>query len=172
MLRLVSSKTQDRNDVWKPSKPCHVLWKNVASALEGFTLIFNRTLPFIIIITKKMHFISKDWLFNSQYYCLYIYIPSYTQLYQCWGYFCPMHKDAKIFENHLNPCILVFFEKLSPSALRWVPICQGFRDFSGFLHHLCIGQLSHQQHKVKISIGSTNKFRVQRKPMLCLVMCI
>ena len=24
------------------------------------------------------------------------------------GYFCPKHKDAKIFEKHLNPIILVF----------------------------------------------------------------
>ena len=24
------------------------------------------------------------------------------------GYFLPKHKDAKIFENHLNPVMLVF----------------------------------------------------------------
>ena len=27
---------------------------------------------------------------------------------QCWGYFPPKNKDAKIFERHLNPIILVF----------------------------------------------------------------
>ena len=32
-------------------------------------------------------------------------------------------KDAKIFENHLNPVMLVFIGKLSRSTLRWVPIC-------------------------------------------------
>ena len=28
--------------------------------------------------------------------------------FQCWGYFCPKDKDAKVFENHLNPVMLVF----------------------------------------------------------------
>ena len=33
------------------------------------------------------------------------HVPGY-----CWGYFRPKHKDAKNFENHLNPVILVFIE--------------------------------------------------------------
>ena len=33
-------------------------------------------------------------------------------------YFGPKHKDATIFGNHLNPVIMVFTEKLSPSTLR------------------------------------------------------
>ena len=32
------------------------------------------------------------------------------------------HK-AKIFENHLNPVMLVFIGKLLLSAFGWVPIC-------------------------------------------------
>ena len=28
--------------------------------------------------------------------------------FQCLDYFCSKHNDAKIFENHLNPVILVF----------------------------------------------------------------
>ena len=28
--------------------------------------------------------------------------------FQCWGYFCPKRKEAKIFENYLNPVMLVF----------------------------------------------------------------
>ena len=34
------------------------------------------------------------------------------------GYFCPKHKDAKIFINHLNPVKLVFIGMLSLSALK------------------------------------------------------
>ena len=34
------------------------------------------------------------------------------------GYFCPKYKDAKIFENYLNPVMLVFIGKLSLSTLR------------------------------------------------------
>ena len=56
-------------------------------------------------------------------------------------YIRPMHKNAKIFENHLNPVMLVFIWKLSLSTLRWVPICQGFGDFSGFLHHFVLMEL-------------------------------
>ena len=33
------------------------------------------------------------------------------------GYFHPKQKDAKIFENHLKPVMLVFIGKLSPSTL-------------------------------------------------------
>ena len=31
-------------------------------------------------------------------------------LFQCWGFFYPKYKDAKLFENHLNPVMLVFIE--------------------------------------------------------------
>ena len=55
-----------------------------------------------------------------------------------WGYLRPKHKDAKILENHLNPVMLVFIGKLLLSTLRWVPICRGFSDLSGFLHHLVL----------------------------------
>ena len=58
-----------------------------------------------------------------------------------------MHKNAKIFENHLNPVMLVFIWKLSLSALRWVVICQGFGDFLFFFVSFRIGQISQQQHK-------------------------
>ena len=29
---------------------------------------------------------------------------------QSWGHFHPKHKDAKIFEKHLNPIMLVFIK--------------------------------------------------------------
>ena len=62
--------------------------------------------------------------------------------FQCWGYFHFKHMDEKIFVNHLNPVILVFIRQLSQSTLRWVPICQGFRDFSGFLHYLVLAKIA------------------------------
>ena len=52
--------------------------------------------------------------------------------FQCWGHFRPKHKDAKIFESHLNLVMFVLIVKLSLSTLRWVPICQGFSHFSVF----------------------------------------
>ena len=53
-----------------------------------------------------------------------------------------MHKDAKIFENHLNSVMLLLIGKLSLSTLRWVPVCQDFSHFSGFLHQYVLAQLA------------------------------
>ena len=47
--------------------------------------------------------------------------------------FCPKQKNTRFLKKHWNPVILLFIWKLSPSTLRWVPICQGFSNFSGFL---------------------------------------
>ena len=69
-------------------------------------------------------------------------------------------KDANIFENHLNPVMLVFHLDSSywvlsdvypwPKPWHMGPMCQGFGHFSAFLHHfVSIGQISHQQHKGK-----------------------
>ena len=41
-------------------------------------------------------------------------------------------KEAKIFENHLNPVMLVLIGKLSLSTLGWVPMCQVAAIFSFF----------------------------------------
>ena len=54
---------------------------------------------------------------------------------------CPKHKDAQIIENHLNPAMLVFIGKHLLSTLRWVPLCQGFNHFSGYLHHFELAKL-------------------------------
>ena len=58
-------------------------------------------------------------------------------------------EGAKIFENHLYTVLLVFIGKLSRSNLRWIPICQGFSDFSGLLHHFVIGNLATRSIRVK-----------------------
>ena len=60
-----------------------------------------------------------------------------------------MHKDAKFFENHPNPVLLVFIEKFSLSTLRWVPMCQGFSHFSGFLHNFVLAKLATSSISVK-----------------------
>ena len=49
------------------------------------------------------------------------------------------HKE--FFETYLNYVILVFIGKLSLSTLRWIPICQGSSDFSGFLPHFVLAKL-------------------------------
>ena len=48
----------------------------------------------------------------------------------------------KDFENYLNPVLLVFIEKLILSTVGWVPMCQGFSNFSGFLHHFVLAKLA------------------------------
>ena len=65
------------------------------------------------------------------------------------GYFSPKLNDANIFENHLNPVMLVFIRKLSLSTFKWVPIYQGFGHFSGFLHHFVLVKLVASSIRVK-----------------------
>ena len=38
--------------------------------------------------------------------------------------------------------MLVFIGKRSLSSLRWVPMCQGFNSYSGFLHHFAMAKLA------------------------------
>ena len=52
------------------------------------------------------------------------------------GLLSSIAQGCKVFENHLNPVMLVLIGKLSLSTLRWVPIVS-----------FCIDQLIHQQHK-------------------------
>ena len=69
--------------------------------------------------------------------------------YAAWCYIHPMHKNAKIFENHLNPVMLVLIWKLSRSTLRWVPICHGLSNFSAFSHHFVLAKLATSRIRVK-----------------------
>ena len=49
-----------------------------------------------------------------------------------------------------KPChVGILIGELSLKPLRWVPMCQVFGHFSGFLHHFVFGRISHQQHKGK-----------------------
>ena len=58
------------------------------------------------------------------------------------GFFYPKYNDTKIFENPLNPVMLVFIGKLLLSAIRWVLIREGFCHLSGFLHYLVLAKLT------------------------------
>ena len=46
--------------------------------------------------------------------------------------------------------MLVFIGKLSLSSLRWVPMCQGFSQFPGFLHHSVLAKLATSIIRLKI----------------------
>ena len=58
-------------------------------------------------------------------------------------------KGPKDFWKPSKPFMLVFIGKLSPSTLRWVPMCQGFTHFSGLLHHFILAKLATSSIKVK-----------------------
>ena len=61
--------------------------------------------------------------------------------------FIQQHKNAKIFEN---PVMLVYIGKLLRSGLRCIPMCQGFGNFSGFLHHFVLAKLATSSISVKV----------------------
>ena len=76
--------------------------------------------------------------------------------FQCWGFIRPMHKNANIFENHLNPVMLVFIWKLSLGTFRWVPIYQGLGDFSGFYHYFVLVELATSSKRVMMETWCTH----------------
>ena len=58
-------------------------------------------------------------------------------------------KTQWFFENHLNPVMLEFIEKPSPSILRWASRYQGFSDFSCFLHYFVLAKLATSSIRVE-----------------------
>ena len=91
----------------------------------------------------------------------------------CWGYFRLMHKKANNNENHQNQVMWVLIWKHSLSTLRWVPICQGFSDFSGFLHYFILTKLATSSIRVKtrhlhvILLGLYNGTPYQHQTVCC-----
>ena len=73
---------------------------------------------------------------------------------QCSGYFRPMHKNANIFENHRNPAMLVLIG-YAWSTLRWVPIFQGFSNFSWFLHYFILANFGTSSIRVNIRLSTS-----------------
>ena len=68
---------------------------------------------------------------------------------QCWGYSVQSAKKQDVWKPS-KPCHVGIHWRalcLWLSTLRWVPLCQGFSHFSGFLHHFVFVKISHQQHK-------------------------
>ena len=64
-----------------------------------------------------------------------------------WGYFPPKYRSAKIFENHLNPVMLVSIGWLSLQYSKMSTHVPGFQLYFRFFASFCIGQISQQQHK-------------------------
>ena len=66
---------------------------------------------------------------------LYSHLLILIEPLQCWGFYLPKHKDAKIKKNTLKPChVGTHWKSLAENSqmIRWVPICQGFSHFSNF----------------------------------------
>ena len=55
----------------------------------------------------------------------------------------------KVLRNIWTLVVLVLIRKLSLITLRWVPICQSFSHFSGFLHHCLLVKLATSSIRVK-----------------------
>ena len=70
-----------------------------------------------------------------------------TKPFQCWDYFCPKHKNAKIFETHLNPVMFGIHLKDLAEYSQMSTQVPGFQSFSSFFASFCTGQISHLQHK-------------------------
>ena len=56
---------------------------------------------------------------------------------------CSKHKDAKVFENHLNPVTLIFIGKALPEYPQMSNHMPGFRSIFQVFASFCIGQISH-----------------------------
>ena len=83
-----------------------------------------------------------------------IIIDRRTLPFQCWDFFRPKHKDAKILENNLNHVMLVFIRYFSLSTLRWVPMFHVFSHFLKlFLHHFVLAKLTTSSIRVESSVN-------------------
>ena len=72
-------------------------------------------------------------------------------------------QGRNVFENHLNPAMLVFIGKLSVSTLRLVPICLGFSHFSGFCIILYLDKLDTSSIRVDKNIKSLIEIEINIK---------
>ena len=72
----------------------------------------------------------------------------FKPFYAIKGYFHPKYKDSKVFDNHLNPVMLVFIELLSLSTQMSTHLL-GFQSFSAFLHHFVLAKLASSSLRVK-----------------------
>ena len=68
-------------------------------------------------------------------------------------YFHPKHKDTTIFENHLNPAMLVFIEQLSLSEHSQLSThVPEFQSFFKFLHNFVMAKLATSSIRVNSRI--------------------
>ena len=69
--------------------------------------------------------------------------------FQCWGYSHPKPKDAKIFENHLNPVMLGIHLKALAEFSHLSTHLPGSSHFPGFFHHFVLAKLATSSIRVK-----------------------
>ena len=81
-----------------------------------------------IILKISLTILSDSWLHGS-----------FFEPFQCWDYFCQKHKNAKIFQNHLNTVML---------EIHWIVLAEysqmsthvpGFRSFFRIFASFYIG---------------------------------
>ena len=111
-----------------------------------------------------------EWLLDGSWAYLRIWFRVYLidyKLLNCWLYwelhinpsnakatFVQSTRTQRFLENHLNPVLLVFIGKLLLSTLRWVPMCQGFDNFSGSLLHFVLVKLATSSVRVNKELAS------------------
>ena len=106
----------------------HIVSLGVDKRFAGQTIFTDNSSCYRGVIVKIFHS-SRNYSFLSSRNCSLIHLILTLLMLRLHS---SMHKKAKICENHLYPVMLVFIGKHSLSTLRWIPICQGFSQFSGF----------------------------------------
>ena len=96
----------------------------------------------VLCIPVCIYFCTVNKYFTTERNCVaFIYLLLTLPMQRLLSSFTS-HTDGKSFENHLNPVMLVFIGKFTLSTLSWVPICQGFSHFSGFMHPFVLARLA------------------------------
>ena len=122
---LLSSKEQVCKYFWKSSVPCHVGYSRPKNKCAN---IFENHLYPAMLVT----FVQRT--------SVQIFLKIICTL-PCW-LLSSKEQGPRYFWKPSKPCC-VGINWIG--TLRWIPMCQGFRYFSFFLHHFVLGQISHQQ---------------------------
>ena len=133
-----------------------------SQSLKTWTPLYSKTIRLRSLLTIKL--LVANWLLQN--YArklknnwnpgtkvhLKVLTESYSMNINMTGFrwFPKLFAFLYIFENHLNPVMLVFSGYLSLSTrIYWVPMCQGVSRISGFLHHFVMAKLATSSIRVK-----------------------